>query len=269
MSTITFSSCWYAFKSKFDVSTYLKWIDKMLSNVNQYNLVIYTDETSVSLLTKYAKNSRIKLIIKPDTEFYNYRYQNDWIRNHQINTTLNRKTEWKVNMLWCEKVHFVHETMTQQYFDTDYYGWCDIGYFRDQPDDLTPEQLAKWPSQTKLDNLKKDKIYYACANNYDDYIKALRANVLNKNEKGLPVPPIMVTQVSICGGFYVGHKDMIEWWRDQFDAKLQLYFANNYLVKDDQMIIADCVFSDLSHFQLCRETNPMYNHWFLFQRFFM
>jgi len=46
MPDITFSTCWYLFKAKFDVSTYLHWIDNMLSNVNTYNLVVYCDVQS-------------------------------------------------------------------------------------------------------------------------------------------------------------------------------------------------------------------------------
>ena len=38
--SITFSTSWYNFKSKFDNEIYLSWMDNMLSNVNNYNLVI-------------------------------------------------------------------------------------------------------------------------------------------------------------------------------------------------------------------------------------
>jgi hypothetical protein len=39
-------------------------------------------------------------------------------------------------MLWSEKISFVKETMDNQYFNTEYYGWCDIGYFRNRSNDL-------------------------------------------------------------------------------------------------------------------------------------
>jgi len=48
---------------------------------------------------------------------------------------------------------------------------------------------------------------------------------------------------------------------------LKLYFENHYLVKDDQIIIIDCVFSNLSDFCLCKEQNHRNDNWFLFQRF--
>jgi hypothetical protein len=74
--------------------------------------------------------------------------------------------------------------------------------------------------------------------------------------------------MSIAGGFFVCHKEKIDWWRDTYDTKLKLYFDNGYLVKDDQIIIVDCIFSNLSEFCLCKEQNH-YDNWFLFQRYLL
>jgi hypothetical protein len=92
--------------------------------------------------------------------------------------------------------------------------------------------------------------------------------IINKNSIGLPEIPILPEQLSIAGGFFVSYKDNIEWWRNTYDAKLKLYFENNYLVKDDQIIIVDCVFSDFIHFHLCKEEDN-YDNWFLFQRYLL
>ena len=125
---ITFSTCFYIFKSKFDKSVYLEWIDNMLSNVNNYYLVVYTDENTLPYLSKYTTiNEKIKFVIKPIESFYNYKYKKQWMKNHEKNHLLNQMTEWKVNMLWSEKISFVEETVSNKYFDTEMYGWCDIG----------------------------------------------------------------------------------------------------------------------------------------------
>jgi hypothetical protein len=89
----------------------------------------------------------------------------------------------------------------------------------------------------------------------------------DKNSIGLPSRPIPPNQISIAGGFFISHKDKLEWWRNTYDNKLKLYFENEYLVKDDQIIIADCVFSNLADFCLCKEQNHRNDNWFLFQRF--
>jgi len=266
MSDITFSTCWYVFKAKFDVSTYLQWIDNMLSNVNAYNLVVYCDAQSYVYLEKYRENPRIMLILKPHSQFYTYKYRNEWILNHEKNDLLKNKVDWKLNMLWSEKVHFVNETMINNYFDSEYYGWCDIGYFRGRANDMTSEELRGWPSPNKIYGLDPDKIYYACINNNKDYMKMLTHIINEKNTVGLPVMPIPAHQLSIAGGFFICHKEKVSWWRDMYDEKLALYFTNGYLVKDDQIIVADCVLSNLEHFILCKENDGRYDNWFMFQR---
>jgi hypothetical protein len=210
-------------------------------------------------------NPRIVLVIKPFEEFYNYRYHKHWIENHEKNHLLKDRIDWKVNMLWCEKVHFVYETMQKSYFNTDFYGWCDIGYFRCTETDLTKTELYTWCAD-KIQMLQHDTIYYAMVNNDQNYVNYLFSIIQNKNEYDLPRQPIPPSQFSIAGGFFISHKNNIEWWRNTYDARLALYFKHNYLVKDDQMIVVDCVFSDISRFSLCCENNPKYDNWFMFQR---
>jgi len=169
-------------------------------------------------------------------------------------------------MLWNEKIWFVKETIERKYFDTNFYGWCDIGYFRNRSDDLHTNFLSNWPSREKIEGLNKSKIYYAGINNDNKYINYLYKLVNAKNYLGLPVKPIPPQQQSIAGGFFILYKDRVHWWAETFDAKLELYLKNKYLVKDDQIIIIDCVLSNHKCFSLFRENNSLYDNWFLFQR---
>lgn len=259
---ITFSTSWYLLSSKFPPETYQTWITNMLSCVYNYYLVIFTDAEGLqhlqSFAADYLNNPNIRVIIREMEDFYNYRYQNDWIRNHTKNIYLNQKSEWKLNMLWAEKVHMVKETVDNQYFDTKYYGWCDIGYFRNEP-------VPQFPSARKIEVLNKAVIYYACVNNDDGQMHQIRRNILQKNSAGLPAIPIEPMQVSVAGGFFILSRENVDWWRNTFDAKLQLYFNNQYLVKDDQMIVINCITENPAKFQLIKENSP--NNWFLFQRF--
>lgn len=265
--SITLSTCWYMWKAKFDPQTYSQWIDNMLSNVNQYNLVVYTDMNSLRFLIHFMENPRIRIVLKPQTAFYNYKYVDQFQKNHISNILLQNIVDWKVNMLWCEKVHFVYETMENAYFDTDFYGWCDIGYFRNNGRDLQKTDLSNWCAPSITKKLSANKIYYALINNDNVFMKQLVKTIKHKNERGLPAVPIPADQKSIAGGFFLTHKDNIEWWRRTFDEKLVLYFQNDYLVKDDQILVADCVYSNPSRFALCKEDNPLLDNWFLFQRY--
>ena len=83
---------------------------------NNFNLVIYTDENSLQYI---PKRENVKIIIKSFEQFYNYKYKDYWIQNHEKNNLLNNRIDWKVNMLWSEKIWFVNETIQNKYFNTE------------------------------------------------------------------------------------------------------------------------------------------------------
>lgn len=265
MTVVTFSSCFYIIKSKFKPEVYVEWMDNLISIVDNFFLVIYTDENSLKFINT-RENDKIKVIVKPMEQFFNYRYKDAWIRNHQIPTPLNKNTEWKLNMLWSEKVWFVNETIQNKYFDTEYYGWCDIGYFRNRSNDLSTKCLSNWPNPAKILKMDKHKIHYGCVINSIGIMMSIEKLIKNKNINGLPNIPIRLEQESIAGGFFILHKSKISWWANLFTSKLELYLKNNYLVKDDQYIIIDCIYSNKEHFMLYREKHPRFDNWFMFQR---
>ena len=267
--TITFSSCFYVFKAKFDVGVYVEWMNNFLSIVKNFNLVIYTDEHSKKFISS-TDNPRIRIIIRPLEQFHQYNYKDFWISNHEQNYYLKDKVDWRVNALWSEKIWFVLDTIQNKYFETDLYGWCDIGYFRNRampPYMDTPiYSLGEWPKEEKLQKLNTDKIHYACVNNDSNYMNVMYKNINKKNLLGLPMLPIPHHQVSIAGGFFIGTKEKIEWWSKVFEEKLLLYFNNGSIVKDDQIIIVDCILSDLNNFGLHKENIENHDNWFMFQR---
>lgn len=258
---IIFSTAWYILKAKFNPNIYSKWIDNLLTSVNNFKLVIYTDKKSLDMIEKYKNNPNIKIILLELEEFYNYKYKDFWIKNHKINTGLNTLVDWKVNMLWNEKIAFVEKTYKNNYFSGDWYGWIDIGYFRNG-------SLLNWPNPLKIQELKKDKIYYARVNNNNEYINNLIKLILNKDNLGLPKNDIPANQISIAGGFFLINYNLINWYKNLHDTKLKLYIDNNKLVKDDQIIVIDNIVSNFNKFVIIKEDNQ-YDHWFLFKRYLL
>ena len=160
------------------------------------------------------------------------------------------------------------ETYENKYFDTEYYGWCDIGYFRNRENDLQSKDLTHWPKNEKIIALDRNKIHYALINNDQTYISNLHQIIKKKNRKGLPIHEIPPGQNSIAGGFFTLHKSKIEWWHETYYNRLMLYFDNDYLIKDDQILIIDCVFTYPANFQLYKENIEYFDNWFMFQRIF-
>ena len=268
MKVITYSTCWYPFKAKFNTNVYEQWINNMLTNVNNYYLVVYTNELGYATIKQYIQPN-IKVIIKDHTEFYTYQYKDYWIENHKKNHLLNEKVDWKVNMLWSEKINFVKETFNKKYFNTEFYGWCDIGYFRNRENDSHTNELTEWPNENTILQLDKNKIHYALINDNQQYISYLYNQITKKNRKGLPIHEIPPNQYSIAGGFFTIHNSKIDWWHDTYYKRLLLYFENNYLVKDDQILLIDCAFTYPLNFQLYKENFQQYDNWFMFQRIFL
>lgn len=269
---ITFSTCWYILRSKFDNRTYLEWIKNLLSIVNNFNLVIYTDSESFKQLRALIDltNKKIKIIIKPFEDFYTYRYKDFWIKNHETsNLNLHVHTDWKLNMLWNEKVFLVNETIKNKYFNTLYYGWCDIGYFRNRKNDLHTRYLSTWPNKKKLLNspFNDNSIHYGCVqNNTITYVKLSNDIKNHYVKRESSQPSIQFDEICFSGGFFILRPELIDIYTRLYDEKLMYYFMNNFIVKDDQMIIMDIIFMNPNLFYIHTEDNPKFDNWFMFQR---
>jgi hypothetical protein len=269
---ITFSTCWYILKSKFDSKTYFKWIQNILSIVNNFNLVIYTDDEGFKQLSSFnilIKNPKIKIIVKPFQYFHTYRFKDSWIKNHETsNLPLHLETDWKLNMLWNEKVFFVNETIKNKYFNTFYYGWIDIGYFRNRKNDLNTGYLSNWPNHKKLLHIPfSNNIHYGCVqNDVLTYIKKSN-DIKNHYTNSLTTPPsTQLEDNCFAGGFFILKRELIDIYTELYLKKLVYYFTNNFIIKDDQTIINDIIFTNPDLFYTHTEDNKEFDNWFMFQR---
>jgi len=267
---IVFSTCWYILKAKFDKKKYGEWIDNLLRNVKNFKLIIYTNRESYGMLEKYNYDDNIKIIILELDELYNNRYIDFWRENHKKNINLNKLVDSRVNMLWNEKIFFVKKSYENRYFLGEWYGWMDIGYFRNTKWDR--ELDNNWPNNKKVKELNKEKIYYAKVNNDKLFMNGLYKLILDKDEKGLSRREIPANQTSIAARFFLIYYDKIDWYSKLHDEKVKLYIENNRLIKDDQIIVIDNIFSNFKNFVLiseewCKEAWPHDPRWFQFQRY--
>ena len=74
---------------KFTKKIYSSWFSNFLTNVNNFNLVLYTDNNSIRLLMPFIKNNkRIKVVFLPIHLFYNFKYKDRWVKNQKDNIYL-------------------------------------------------------------------------------------------------------------------------------------------------------------------------------------
>ena len=230
---ITFATAFYPIQSKFSSQKYIQWTSNFFSIVRQFYLVVFTDEiTRIALLKMTRGNPNIRIVVRDWSDFHGIKYLDFWKKNHEKNFLLKR-TCWELNMLWNEKVWFVSDIIHTQYFpETEYYGWVDIGYFRNEPDNIQTSVLTKWANYNRLVSFSTDKVHYTMVNPIGfRLIKDLRKN-------GLGIP---LQQTTVAGGFFFGGKDPLLQWRDIFTTKLEQYVLTGNLLRDDQIIVIECL----------------------------
>ena len=279
---IIFATAWYIFKAKFEVTVYQKWIKNLLTNAKNVKIVIFTNVESKWVIepflqpevNEYSKN--IKMVILEIEEFYGYKYKTQWINNHTENHALNNRVEWKVNMLWNEKVAFVKRVVENNYFSLtpseeeqlSWVGWCDIGYFRGGDNNMNVYKLKEWANDEALNRLNVNNIYYTqiCGDDLLNQLKFIKRSENPSTNSIIYMNPILAY---IAGGFFLVNKKNIQWWYDTYYSLLKCYFTNNCLVKDDQIIIMNCIINHPERFELITEKNKYFDPWFAFGHYLL
>jgi len=287
---LTLVSCFYKFNNddsyilKHNSDKYIEWMTKFLTIVKNFNLVIFTDKLTYDYICECklneiieSKRNKIKIILKEKSNFYCYQYKDYFIGNQpKIKFGNYDKMSWEMNMIWSEKLNFVSEVITKKFFDTEYYGWCDIGYFRNEPEgDLSVEDLTEWGNNIKIiDNLRdKNKIIYGSP--YSNFSpQEIWTNVVKKGVKFIIDEKINADNEnyvrSVCGGFFLLHKNKINWWCDKYYSLLYLYVKSNGLLCHDETILSICAALYPEHFKIVIEPNTKFNDkWRLFQRYLL
>lgn len=273
------TTAWYLFKAKFDHTVYISWIFNLISCVNNYKLVIYTDQEGHAFLQKYfghilSTSPNIRIVFKEFENFYCYKYKDAFIRNQErADNPLRDRIDWRVNMLWCEKIACVSQTIADtpppptaennEEKPKQLFCWIDAGYSRILPN---PE----FPNQQKLARIDSTKIYYACVNKKSYQLNELFALLSDRDPATkLPRQPIPSNQISIGGGFFIISRTNIDWWSETFYATLERYIQHERLYKDDQVIILDSVALHKDRFFIVQEQDPTITTdqiWFQFNR---
>jgi hypothetical protein len=286
---LTIVSCFYKINTynfilKHEWEKYIEWITKFLTIVKNFNLVIFMDKYTYDYICECklneiieSKSDKIKIVIKEKKDFYCYQYKDYFITNNsKIKFDNYEKMSWEMNLVWAEKLNFVSDVVAKKYFDTEYYAWCDIGYFRNEPTgDLSIEELKEWGNNIKLfDNPRDiDKIIYGSPHKNFESIKIWN-NLIKKGVKFILDNNINAFNEtyprSVAGGFFILHKTKINWWCQKYYSMLSLYVTTNSVLYHDETILSICAALYPEHFKILIEINSKFdNTWRLFQRYLL
>ncbi len=275
--TITLTTAFYIVpKSKAPFDKYKQWLYNLIEVAKKspyVNLVIFTNKNTLEELElSITSEDNIKIIIKPFKDFYMKKYEKSWRKNHVDNALLNKITSWDLHMLWSEKLWFVKDTIHNEYFpSTPFYAWIDSGYFRNRDDDLnsSSNDYLQFCNPTTMAKFNSSKIHYSLIRTDPLYLKMLKNIIKDRDPKtNLSKIEIPENQVSCGSGMCLLTRELIDNYCERYDSCLQAYFNNNRTVKDDQIIVIDCIFQNLDDFVLLTESIPSFDSWFMFQRYF-
>ena len=125
----TIVTCFYEVKnSKHSIEKYKEWIDNFLFT-NNSPIVIFCEEKYSEYLRNTRCNKPVFIIVKPFNQLYCNKWHEYWLKDLERDNEKYHTEEMYI--IWHEKTKFVEEAIKLNPFNTYYFSWCVIGYFRE------------------------------------------------------------------------------------------------------------------------------------------
>lgn len=138
MPPVTVVTAYYDIPSKFDNSTYVRWITLLLRTLN-CNVVFFVENeaavTQFQPLCSWPSRVRFRIVKKDDWVMLkrkNISFWDDQLRLDSSEVGLHKS--FMLGALWAEKIHFVRRAIEENPFQSDKFIWCDAGIMRTQED---------------------------------------------------------------------------------------------------------------------------------------
>ena len=225
----TLVSCFYQLSySKHKLFNYVLWMINFFKIKNPK--IIYTDKKTYDKLFINIKEPTVKFIIYELDDFLvrNRLTNLQWKHQYAIDPEMFiHNTE--LYKIWNEKTEMLKKSIENNYFNSDYFLWCDSGCFRDAN---IIKRYRDWPNSEKLRE-NKDKIIIL---NIEDFlfteISSLNlVDFTNKNRVG--------------GGIFGGHKDICIKWHKYYYEIFNKFLINNLFLGKDQSVMANVYIQSL------------------------
>lgn len=235
MSNSTLVSCYYKIMSKRPHSEYDKYIQNLLSRLEN-NLVIYTSADLVDYFNIYIENkSNIKIIIKEFEDIPLYKkYLHIWNLQEKLDRSKYTNRTYQCYVLWNSKLNFIKETVELNPFNTDKFMWLDIGAVR------TSDIFTYLSTFPKYENISINKIDIVMIEDYQNYNQKFFQDEIH------------------LGGLYGGGIDILLKFHELFYMKFDEYLENNKFIGCDQQIISSVYLENNHLFNIINPNNDCY-----------
>lgn len=258
MSDCTVVSAFFDFPEKKHTShRYFEWIENFLPNVSA-NMVIYTDECSYDMIKslRCSQADRTVVIKTRIEDFFCYRFLEYWKRDIARDHEKSSHNP-ELYMVWNEKSMFIKRAIESNYFDTEFFMWCDIGMVREQ---RHVKHLSSFPN-TEFIRTLPNRVYLLSIGDFTtDELKLTGAtdSFRYKNRIG--------------GGVIFGHKEVLKVWVHEYYKMLDKFMENDIFAGKDQSVMSCAYLKNMDLIQLVRPTpspfDSPYGAWFYMLYFF-
>ena len=239
--------------SKASHDIYSGWMKNMLDNNN--HMIIFCDKQSIHQIRELRKEKMEKtlIILTEFTDFYSYRYYDNFIQNQTIDTEVTRGHNALLYMIWAEKSNFLKRAIELDPFETDYFLWVDIGCFR-RPN----TEFLNWPNPLRIREIPKDKVLLLSVFPFTkEELSVYNINYLPSfqftNRIGAP----------IFGG---GKKVLLE-WHSKYYEMVENFIKMGRFIGKDQSIMNSVYLLNKEMCDLVSWKQPCNDIWFYLQEY--
>jgi galactoside 2-L-fucosyltransferase 1/2 len=215
-------------KSKHGGNKYLNWMTNILSL--QDPMIIFTTNDMQERIKYIRQNRKTKIIVMKLEDCMMYKKYSPKFWNEQLNSDPEKSIHSKeLFIIWNEKINFLKEAIQLNPFNSKFFAWFDIGYFRN----------SEYNNNIMLQKIPES---------------------LNKNQVMLLNVSTLLNKKYLGGGFIGGYIEGIE----KFHTNYYRYLENNkhfFIGEDQNNMYKVCE----SNSQLCILVNPnddIKNKWF-------
>ena len=252
---ITVVTAYFDIESKATHAEYQDWMRNFLPRLNA-SLVVFTDKNNQALIQslRVKQSHSTRIIVTSIEEFFTYQYNRlwklHWRRDHEA-----ERHSPDLYMIWNEKPRFLEIAIQQNPFDSEYFLWCDIGCFRNRPQDVSLTVLEDWP---RIDRLHKDKVTIT-------YLSPFSAKDFKSVDGKLMSSSDFRERVTVAGGIYGGGAAGLKDWIDVFYKTLSAFFEYGRFAGKDQNLIANMACMHPQLFDLVIPEGYRRDPWFYLQ----
>jgi hypothetical protein len=209
----TIVTAYFEIPSKHSSGEYKRWITNMLSL--QDAMVIYTTPDMVDTFRGLRKHASTLTHIVPmqleDTKMATSYSAAFWQAQHRMDPERGSHKDARLYWIWNEKTEFLWRTVDANPFQSAFFAWVDIGYFRSKAYN-GQYMIRHIPS-----SLRKDQVLMLD-------VSSLIPKRLGKY---------------VGGGFIGGYADGIQQWRTKYFAQLETH-KHEFIGKDQPFMWRTC-----------------------------